>query len=557
MEHLSWVHQRYLSIVLILGALLLGFTESGKAQLILDGPEFQVNTYTSGSQNYQDMTMSDNGTALVVWSSTAGQDGDWSGVFAQRYDMTGAPLGPEFQVNTFTSSSQDYPDTAMDANGNAMVVWRSNFQDGSNRGVFGQRYDDTGTPDGPEFQVNTYTLGWQGSPSVAMDASGNAVVVWISEDQDGDNWGIFGQRYDSTGAPVGGEFQVNSYTTNEQTNPVVAMNPSGNFVVVWQSLGQDGDFHGVYGQRYDNTGAPWGLEFQVNTHTSNDQIGPAVDMDADGNVVVVWNDLSGQDGDTIGVFGQRFDATGSPIGGEFQVNTYTTSVQGSPSVAMDDSGNFVIAWNSSDSQDGDHLGIFGQHYDANGTTIGPEFQVNTYTMGEQSTPTVSMDSSGNAMVVWRSVDQDGDSHGIFGQRYFTNTAPNCGQATPSPAALFSNDHAFKIIDIQGVSDADGDALTITVDYIYQDEQLLGLGSGNTAPDGQGIGSNGAEVRDEHNVFGNGRTYRINFTAEDGLGGSCSGMVFVRASPKSKFDWDWVVFDSTVIPPPEINGLKTR
>ncbi len=40
-------------------------------------------------------------------------------------------------------------------------------------------------PEGPEFQVNTYTTGDQESPDVAMDGAGNFIVVWQSYGQDG------------------------------------------------------------------------------------------------------------------------------------------------------------------------------------------------------------------------------------------------------------------------------------------------------------------------------------------------------------------------------------
>src|SRR5947199_350489 len=90
------------------------------------------------------------------------------------------PLGSEFRVNTYTTSYQGRPRVAADGAGNFVVVWGSVVQDGSGTGVFGQRYSSSGAPQGPEFRVNTYTTGDQRSPSVAADAAGNFVVVWQS-----------------------------------------------------------------------------------------------------------------------------------------------------------------------------------------------------------------------------------------------------------------------------------------------------------------------------------------------------------------------------------------
>src|SRR3990172_6650267 len=158
-------------------------------------------------------------------------------------------------------------------------------------------------PAGSEFQVNTYTTGDQpyfggqviNGPAICCDAAGNFVVVWASFDQDGDNDGIFAQRYSNSGAPRGTEFQVNTYTTSRQDRPAVNCDPMGNFVVVWQSLDQDGNGSGVFGQRYDSAAVAQGTEFQVNTYTTDLQGYPAVSCDTAGNFVVVWQSYN-QDG---------------------------------------------------------------------------------------------------------------------------------------------------------------------------------------------------------------------------------------------------------------------
>src|SRR4029077_16050544 len=85
--------------------------------------------------------------------------------------------------------------------------------------------------------------------------------------QDGDRDGVFGRRFDSDGNPLGGEFPVNTYTTANQYGPSIASAPSGDFVVVWAGDYQDGSSVGIFGQRYDSAGIPLGGEFQVNTFT--------------------------------------------------------------------------------------------------------------------------------------------------------------------------------------------------------------------------------------------------------------------------------------------------
>jgi hypothetical protein len=279
-------------------------------------------------------------------------------VFGQRYANTGLPLGGEFQVNTTTTSYQGSQAVASDGSGNFVVVWVSSDQDGN--GIFGQRYSSAGSPVGPEFRVNTYTTGQQRVPDIAADASGNFVVVWQSADQDASSYGVFGQRYANTGNALGPEFRVNTHTTSSQEAPAVDSDPGGNFVVVWESQYQDGSSLGIFGQRYSNTGAALGPEFPVNTYTASPQRDPAVTVDAFGNFVVVWASFM-QDGDSYGVFGQRYASSGVPVGPEFRVNTFVTASQLNPTVGSDPSGNFVVVWASSN-QDGSNFGVFGQRY---------------------------------------------------------------------------------------------------------------------------------------------------------------------------------------------------
>jgi len=271
----------------------------------------------------------------------------------------GDPVGSEFRVNTFTAGIERLPSVAADTAGNFIVIWHG--QDGGGYGILGQRFASSGAPLGSEFRVNAYTTGNQRNPSVAADSSGNFVVVWQSHLQDGSDEGVFGQRYASSGAPIGPEFRANTYTPSNQFLARVAADPSGNFVVVWTSSEQDGSGFGIFGQRYASSGTPLGPEFRVNTNTTEFQALPSVAADASGNFVVVW--ASSLDGSSLGLFGQRYISAGAPLGPEFRVNTYTTGDQyaGIRSVAADPLGNFVVVW-VSDFQDGSNRGIFGQRY---------------------------------------------------------------------------------------------------------------------------------------------------------------------------------------------------
>jgi len=399
---------------LLAAFLLLAPSGLALGQAVPIGPEFQVNTYTTNYQYRPSVAVDGSGIFVVVWQSF-GQDGSEGGIFGRWFDGGGAPLGGEFQVNTVTMGNQARPSIAVDGSGNFVVTWNSYGQDGSGYGVFGRRFDSGGAPLGGEFQINAYTTSSQFDSSVAMDGSGNFVVVWESFGQDGAGGSVFSRRFDRSGVPLGGDFQVNTYTTSDQRYPSVAIDGLGGFVVVWTSTSQDGFGRGVFGRRFNNAGVPLGGEFPVNTFTASHEFDPHVAVDGSGSFVVVWTNY-GQDGEAYGVSGRRFDSAGAPLAGEFQVNTYATGFQYYPSVALDGSGNFVVVWNSFP-QDGSGPGVFGQQFDSTGTPLGGEFQVNTYTTNYQFAPSVAVNRSGNFVVAWNSLAQDGSDYGVFGQRF--------------------------------------------------------------------------------------------------------------------------------------------
>ena len=112
----------------------------------------------------------------------------------------------------------------------------------------------------------------------------------------------------------------------------------------------------------------------------------------------------------------------------------------------------------------------------------------------------------------------------------TNLPPDCSGAASAPDEIWPPDHKFADVSVVGVTDPDGDPLTITITGIAQDEPLEGLGDGNTCPDALGVDTDIASVRAERSgskkVPGDGRVYHISFTAEDGQGGECSETVTV-------------------------------
>ena len=418
------------------------------------GVEFQVNTYTTSSQDRSSAAMDSSGNFIITWESW-GQDGDEWGIYSKRFNsggneitpppgaLKGGESGNEFRVNTYTTTSQSSPSVAMNSTGDFVVVWDSNGQDSDGWGIYAQRYDSNGDPLGVEFRVNSYQIDDQRYPAVVMNSNGDFVIAWMSLGQNGGfSYQIYAKRYNSTGGELtppasskrggesGNEFRVNNVTTNSHWNPCVAMDSQGNFVIVYQPFGQDGDQRCIYAQLYNSSGYLVGEEFQVNSYTTDDQDDPSVAMDFSGNFVVAW--VSYGQNSSWDVFAKRYDSNGieltppaealkgGEVGNEFRVNTYFANAQWYPSVTMESSGDFVISWVSS-GQDGDSFGVFAQCYDAIGLPFDFEFQVNTYTTSQQNHPSVAMNSLGDFVISWESDGQDGSNDGVYAQRFHIDT----------------------------------------------------------------------------------------------------------------------------------------
>ena len=380
------------------------------------GSEFQVNTYTPNNQTSPAVSLDGDGDFVVTWQGDF-SDGSFSGVFARRFNAAGSPQATEFQVNTYTPGYQSFPAVAMDNDGDFVLAWQSSYKDGSVLGVVARRFDAFGSPQAVEFHVNTYSLGAQKYPAVAMDGDGDFVVTWQSDGQDSGGYdGVFARRFNAAGIPQAAEFQVNAYTPGNQNYPAVALDGDGDFVIVWQSYGQDGDSGGVFARRFNAAGLPQATEFQVNAHTTDSQAFSAVAIDDGGDFVAAWASYD-QDGSNYGIFARRFDAAGSPQA-EVQVNNYTPGIQFLTDVAIDD-GDFIVTWTSYGS-DGSFHGVFARHFDASGSPRAAEFQVNTYTPSSQFLPAVAIDDAGDFVVAWASLEQDGSGNGgVFAQRFAT------------------------------------------------------------------------------------------------------------------------------------------
>lgn len=484
---------------LLAGAALLLAAVAGAAPVPV-GPEFQVNTHTSGRQNDAAVATDPSGRFVVVWASDQGP-GD-TDVQGQRYDAAGVPEGGEFQANTYTTGGQGLPAVASDAAGNFVIVWTSYADEGMDPGgsIRARRYDATGTPLGDQFAVNTYTTSRQSEPAVAMHADGFFVVVWPSLGSASDTAGnsVQARFYDPAGIPMGDQLQASTYTTGEQDSPAVTIDPLGRVLVVWDSggsSGSDSSAASIQARRFDRLGTPLGPEFQVNSYTTGYQTVPAVAVDALGNFVVSWNggQSAGSDTDQFSVQARRLDGSATPQDVEFQVNSYTTQNQVASAVAASAAGDFLVVWMSGSSgETNSNFVVRGRHHDATGAPTGEEFAVSTYTTADPLPPSVAPTPGGGFVVVWGASGSTGSDTSVGSAQVRLFAEPTTTTSTPSPGATTTSTLAPQpvagaklLIGDRGTTDRRltvriGDATPATFDPTASGALLHVHGAGGTA-----------------------------------------------------------------------------
>ena len=197
------------------------------------------------------------------------------------------------------------------------------------------------TPLGGEYPLVGDIAGHQQNPHVAVGPNGG-YVVWQNATTESKGERILAQRLNADFKGVGGAIVISqNLAGNNEINPRVALLPNGAAVITWQSGSRSSPdiyFRVVNGAGNTSTGIQ-----RVNTFATGIQSDADVAALAAGQVLVVWTSL-GQDGDGEGIYGQRFTPAGVREGPEFLINQTTARNQSKPNVVALTGDKFVVGW---------------------------------------------------------------------------------------------------------------------------------------------------------------------------------------------------------------------
>ncbi len=291
------------------------------------------------------------------------------------------------------------PQVAMDANGNAIVVW--NQYDGTVNNIWANRYNAT-TSSWEKAEKIENISGDAYSAQVAMDSTGNAIVVW--QQSEGSKYNIWANRYDASTLSWGTAEEIES-TGESAYSARLAIDNAGNVIAVWRQSG--GSVVNIWANRYNGMTLSWGTPEQLDSSSAGTAYIPQIAMDRAGNAIVAW-----QHGDSTedAIWVNRYSATTRSWGTAEQITSGGESAN-SPQVAMNSNGNGLLVWLQSD---GTVDSLWSNRYNGTSSAWGTAVKIENNS-GSASYPQIVMDGGGDAIAVW--LQSDGTVDSLWSNRY--------------------------------------------------------------------------------------------------------------------------------------------
>ena len=366
-----------------------------------------VNEDPSGDQLAPALAADPSGAFVVAWEHDPDNDGRFQ-IVARGFAPGGCARFGDLVVGGSHDGQQQAPAVAADATGGFVVVWQDDPDDDGVYDVIARGFHADGTERFASIVANTDAAGQQAAPALAVAPDGAFVVAW-EDDRDGNGfYQIYARGFHADGTERFARVVVNSVDDGQQRSPAVVSDAAGGFVVVWEDdQDRDGAYQ-VYARGFEADGTERFVDTPMLGADTGHQVASAIAMDASGGFVVAWED----DGDGNGLyqaFARGFEADGTQRFAATVVNTEDDGQQRTPSVAMDATGAFVVAW-ADDQDDNGYFQIYARAFHADGTERVADFVVNTDGTGQQIHPAAALGPTGAWVFAWQ---DDMDGNGFF------------------------------------------------------------------------------------------------------------------------------------------------
>ncbi|WP_158590361.1 Ig-like domain-containing protein [Noviherbaspirillum cavernae] len=290
-----------------------------------------IETNNAGLATSPQIAVDANGNALAVWIQ---RDATRYDVWSNRY-TTGSGWGTAQLIESDNAGSADFPQIAVDANGNAMAVWRQS--DGVRTNIWSNRYT-AGTGWGTAQLIETDDTGDTLLPKIAIDANGNALAIWSQFDGTRNN--IWSNRY-TAGTGWGTAQLIETNDIAGADAPQIVFDAKGNALAVW--VQSDGVRNNIWSNRY-TAGSGWGAAQLIETDNAGSVSLPRIAIDADGNALAVWPQ---SDGVRNNIWSNRY-TVGAGWSTAQLIETDNAGDAAFPAIAIDASGSALVVWQHSD-----------------------------------------------------------------------------------------------------------------------------------------------------------------------------------------------------------------
>jgi len=332
------------------------------------GSDFRISNTDTGFRGIPGVTALSDGGFVVSWGELIAVSPALSNLVAQRFDAAGHEVGGEVQLNDVPVQGLAWSQVDQLVDGRIVAAWGGQVPGPSApvlpifAPVMARLFDSTLAPLAAPDVVGMQSLTNNTFTRAIALAGGGFVVAWDSGPGgvDGDLGAVMGRVYDNAGVALAGEFVINTQTAGNQGNISIAPMREGGFVAAWTTSdpAQDGAGTAIKGQVFTSGGTPVRGEFLVNTEAGFSQIVPNVLALPDHRFMVTWATLQNPSGLVYGeISAQLFDADGSPMGGETILNNLTAGSQFFPSATLLTNNDIAVAWTTQDIVSGRPIGV--------------------------------------------------------------------------------------------------------------------------------------------------------------------------------------------------------